>query len=279
MLIGKLDQPGCGFAPLSEENNDQGAVEMAEEPQAAAAVRVADTRASSAPIVGGAPAASKIASFLPEGTDVPALLRDLQENYANRGVNLVEIAGKWSLRTAGDLSFILRRESVEQRKLSKAALETLAIIAYRQPITRAQIEQIRGVNPDVLRRKAEPVLDAVASGERADAVPASPSTHDPTHPDDASLVVIAEALVKRTAREHLDARGLPLRDALLHLRLRETQVPGAEGDVTEWMADQRVANVGETPRDGGERRRRGGHERRLRESAGGRGPRPARPQP
>lgn len=88
---------------------------------------------------------AKLASFLPEGTDVAGLLADLQANFANRGVNLVEVAGKWSFRTAEDLSFLLRRESVEQRKLSKAAIETLAIIAYHQPVTRAEIEDIRGV--------------------------------------------------------------------------------------------------------------------------------------
>ncbi len=87
----------------------------------------------------------KLASFLPEGTDLPALLADLKDNYANRGVNLVEVSGRWALRTAGDLAFILRRETLEQRKLSKAALETLAIVAYHQPVTRAEIEDIRGV--------------------------------------------------------------------------------------------------------------------------------------
>lgn len=90
-------------------------------------------------------AAEKIASFLPDGTDVGALLADLKANYENRGVNLVEVAGKWMLRTAEDLSFILRRETVEPRRLSKAALETLAIVAYHQPVTRAEIEDIRGV--------------------------------------------------------------------------------------------------------------------------------------
>ena len=84
-------------------------------------------------------------SFLPEGTDVLALLSDLQDNYANRGVNLVQIAGNWTLRTAEDLSFVLRRETFEQKKLSKAALETLSIVAYHQPVTRADIEEIRGV--------------------------------------------------------------------------------------------------------------------------------------
>ena len=86
-----------------------------------------------------------IATFLPEGADVAALLADLQANYANRGVNLVEVAGKWLFRTADDLGYILRRETVEQRKLSKAAMETLAIIAYHQPVTRAEVENIRGV--------------------------------------------------------------------------------------------------------------------------------------
>jgi segregation and condensation protein B len=89
--------------------------------------------------------ASKLQAFLPEAADIEALLRDLQANYANRGVNLVQVSGNWTLRTAEDLSFVLRRENVEQKRLSKAALETLAIVAYHQPVTRAEIEDIRGV--------------------------------------------------------------------------------------------------------------------------------------
>ena len=89
--------------------------------------------------------AEQIAARLPEGADVPGLLRELKEIYAGRGVHLVQVAGKWSFRTAGDLSFLLAREAVEQRRLSRAALETLAIIAYHQPMTRAEIEEIRGV--------------------------------------------------------------------------------------------------------------------------------------
>lgn len=87
----------------------------------------------------------QLTKHLPEGADIDGLLADLQANYQNRGVNLVQVAGKWMLRTADDLSFLLRRESVEQKRLSKAALETLAIIAYHQPVTRAEIEDIRGV--------------------------------------------------------------------------------------------------------------------------------------
>ncbi len=87
----------------------------------------------------------QIATSLPEGADIPGLLADLQANYANRGVNLVEVAGKWLFRTSEDLAYLLRREKVEERRLSKAALETLAIIGYHQPVTRAEIEDIRGV--------------------------------------------------------------------------------------------------------------------------------------
>jgi segregation and condensation protein B len=87
-----------------------------------------------------------LASRLPEGIDVAAALARLQQDYASRGVNLVRIAGKWTFRTAHDLAWLLAREAIEQRKLSRAALETLAIIAYHQPVTRAEIEDIRGVS-------------------------------------------------------------------------------------------------------------------------------------
>ena len=82
---------------------------------------------------------------LPAGADVHALLVQLQQEYASRGVNLVRVGGKWSLRTAGDLAWILTRETVVTKKLSRAAIETLAIVAYHQPVTRAEIEDIRGV--------------------------------------------------------------------------------------------------------------------------------------
>ncbi len=90
-------------------------------------------------------AEEKLAAFLPQGASLPELLADLQANYQNRGVNLESVAGNWMLRTSPDLSFVLRRDKVEQKKLSKAALETLSICAYHQPVTRAEIEDIRGV--------------------------------------------------------------------------------------------------------------------------------------
>lgn len=87
-----------------------------------------------------------MAARLPEGADVRALLVTLSADYADRGFNLVRVAGKWMLRTAPDLGFLLARDKPEPRRLSRAALETLAIIAYHQPVTRAEIEEIRGVS-------------------------------------------------------------------------------------------------------------------------------------
>src|SRR4030081_3867675 len=86
-----------------------------------------------------------LAARLPQGVDLRAALERLQEEYATRGVNLVRINGKWTFRTSSDLSWLLSKETVETRKLSRAAIETLAIIAYHQPVTRAEIEDIRGV--------------------------------------------------------------------------------------------------------------------------------------
>lgn len=87
----------------------------------------------------------KLKTFLPDGCDVQSLIDDLQTNYANRGVNLVQIAGNYMLRTSPEVAFVLRRETVQQKKLTKAGLETLSIVAYHQPVTRADIEDIRGV--------------------------------------------------------------------------------------------------------------------------------------
>lgn len=88
----------------------------------------------------------RLATYLPRGEDVASLVAEIKASYAGRGVNLVEVAGKWAFRTAPDLSHLLERHAVEERKLSRAALETLAIVAYHQPVTRAEIEEIRGVS-------------------------------------------------------------------------------------------------------------------------------------
>lgn len=86
-----------------------------------------------------------LAARLPEGAAVEKHLATLRETYQGRGVELAEAGGRWFFRTAGDLAFLLRNEVEQERKLSRAAVETLAVIAYHQPVTRAEIEEIRGV--------------------------------------------------------------------------------------------------------------------------------------
>ena len=86
-----------------------------------------------------------IAAYVGEEIDVKAALAELAEHYAGRGIELVERGRRWHFQTAADLAHILRREREESRKLSRAAVETLAIIAYHEPVSRAEIEAIRGV--------------------------------------------------------------------------------------------------------------------------------------
>ncbi|MFM2100375.1 MAG: hypothetical protein RLZZ366_1914 [Pseudomonadota bacterium] len=87
----------------------------------------------------------EIAAYVGDDADVRGALRALQERYEARGINLVERGGRWQFQTAPDLAHILRREREETRKLSRAGIETLAIIAYHEPVSRAEIEAIRGV--------------------------------------------------------------------------------------------------------------------------------------
>jgi len=86
-----------------------------------------------------------IARRLPAGADAGQALAELQQAYAGRGVELICVAGRWRFQTAADLEHLMTEERTETRRLSKAALETLAIIAYHQPVTRADIEAVRGV--------------------------------------------------------------------------------------------------------------------------------------
>ncbi len=89
--------------------------------------------------------AEQLTEILPQDADVADVLMRLQKMYDGRGVTLVEVAGRWRFQTAGDLSFLFEETRDEEYKLSKAAMETLAIIAYSQPVTRAEIEDVRGV--------------------------------------------------------------------------------------------------------------------------------------
>ncbi|MBC7132834.1 MAG: SMC-Scp complex subunit ScpB [Roseovarius sp.] len=88
----------------------------------------------------------EMAARMPHGSDPAEALVLLRKRYEGRGVRLVRVGEGWAMRTAPDLGHLMRREVVETRKLSRAAIETLAIIAYHQPVTRAEIEEIRGVS-------------------------------------------------------------------------------------------------------------------------------------
>jgi segregation and condensation protein B len=87
-----------------------------------------------------------MAARMPHGSDPAEALVHLRKRYEGRGVNLVRVGDAWAMRTAPDLGYLMQKETVETRKLSRAAIETLAIIAYHQPVTRAEIEEIRGVS-------------------------------------------------------------------------------------------------------------------------------------
>ena len=135
----------AGFAELRVEDYDE---RSGEEPEVAIETRPEELRLLEALLFAASePLDEKsLAKHLPAGVDVRATIKRLQIEYAPRGVNLVHIGNKWTFRTANDLSWLLTHEAVEPKKLSRAAIETLAIIAYHQPVTRAEIEEIRGVS-------------------------------------------------------------------------------------------------------------------------------------
>ena len=112
------------------------------DPTLAEALRIAEALlfAASEPL-----AEQEIEKRLPRGVEVASVLERLKADYASRGVNLVRVGGRWMFRTATDLAWLLAGGEGEQKRLSRAALETLAIVAYHQPVTRAEIEDIRGV--------------------------------------------------------------------------------------------------------------------------------------
>jgi segregation and condensation protein B len=138
--------------PVSEDSAPEAPVTevpVAETPaeQPEAAVNIEHLRMTEALLFAAAEPLSEeaLATSLPEGADVAGLIAELKALYEKRGVTLVCVAEKWQFRTAPDLAFLLRREKPEQKRLSRAAIETLSIIAYHQPVTRAEIEDIRGV--------------------------------------------------------------------------------------------------------------------------------------
>lgn len=134
------DDTGMDGAMTSER--DSGAVDALNEHRLREAERIAEALvfASAAPIQG-----KLIAEKLPEGVNVTLVMAQLARSYAQRGVNLVRVGDAWAFRTAADLSFLIRQDETEVKKLSRAGLEVMAIIAYHQPVTRAEIEDVRGV--------------------------------------------------------------------------------------------------------------------------------------
>ena len=139
-----------GVAAMMQDNENE--IQELEETGAVISTHPAMDRAQSLRVIEAMLFAAKeplpleaFAEFLPTGVDAHSLLEDLIANYENRSVHIVQVAGKYTLRTAADLGDILRRDKTEQKRLTKAALETLAIVAYHQPVTRAEIEDVRGV--------------------------------------------------------------------------------------------------------------------------------------
>ncbi|MBB6466672.1 SMC-Scp complex subunit ScpB [Aminobacter carboxidus] len=135
---------GSNVVPFSLDDEDGETVEHnpAARLHLAEAVRMAEAIvfASAEPV-----SERQLVARLPEGIDVPAAMAELQRIYERRGVNLIKVADSWAFRTAGDLAFLMSRDTIQQKKLSRAALEVLSVIAYHQPVTRAEIEDIRGV--------------------------------------------------------------------------------------------------------------------------------------
>jgi len=123
--VGEVDQANLFEAPSASEQ-----IRMVE----------AILFASSEPVT-----VNELESRMPQGSDPASALSELKLHYNTRGVNLIKVGDGWAIRTSADLGFLMRKETVETRKLSRAAVETLAIIAYHQPVTRLEIEEIRGV--------------------------------------------------------------------------------------------------------------------------------------
>jgi segregation and condensation protein B len=167
--------------------------------------------------------------YTPEGADVGAALMALKSHYEGRGVNLVELDGKWAFRTAADLGEALALEKQVTKKLSRAALETLAIVAYHQPVTRAEVENIRGVATH--RGTLDALIEAgwVKPGRRRE-TPGRPLT----------WVTTTEFLDQFSLESVMDLPGLDDLKAsgLLDRRPAIEAIPGALHDTGDLFAGQ-----------------------------------------
>ncbi|MEM8790755.1 MAG: SMC-Scp complex subunit ScpB [Pseudomonadota bacterium] len=162
---------------------------------------------------------AQIEERLPHGSDPKEALEHLRKRYEGRGVRVTKVGTGWAFRTAPDLGFLMRRDAVETRKLSRAAIETLAIIAYHQPVTRAEIEEIRGVS--VSRGTVDMLLELewIRLGRRRES-PGRPVTF-----------VVTQAFLDHFGLE--SAKDLPGIKELRASGLLETMPPGeADGEET-----------------------------------------------
>ncbi len=175
---------------------------------------------------------AQMGARMPRGCDPAEAVQRLRQRYAGRGVELVRVGQAWALRTAPDLGFLMHHEVVETRKLSRAALETLAIIAYHQPVTRAEIEEIRGVA--VSRGTVDQLLelDWIRFGRRR-MTPGRPVTF-----------VVTEAFLDHFGLE--SSRDLPGLAELRAAGLLDSRPPPAGSDAARSDSD----DEDDTPRDG-----------------------------
>ncbi len=158
---------------------------------------------------------AEMGARMPHGSDAAEAVQHLRRRYEGRGINVVRVGDKWAVRTAPDLGFLMQKEIEEERKLSRAAIETLAIIAYHQPVTRAEIEEIRGVS--VSRGTVDQLLELewIRFGRRK-MTPGRPVTYVVTERflDHFGLENTRDlpGLKELRAAGLLDARGLPGKD-------------------------------------------------------------------
>ena len=157
---------------------------------------------------------------MPHGADAAEALALLRKRYEGRGVRVVKVGDAWAMRTAPDLGFLMQKETVETRKLSRAAIETLAIVAYHQPVTRAEIEEIRGVS--VSRGTVDQLIELewIRFGRRR-MTPGRPVTY-----------VVTQNFLDHFGLE--SARDLPgLKELRAAGLLENRPVPGGAGDDDE----------------------------------------------
>lgn len=177
--------------------------------------------------------ATELNARLPHGCDSTVALTHLRKRYEGRGVHVVKVGGAWAIRTAPDLGFLMQKETVEMRKLSRAAIETLAIIAYHQPVTRAEIEEIRGVS--VSRGTVDQLLEMewIRFGRRR-MTPGRPVTF-----------VVTQAFLDHFGLE--TARDLPGLKELRSAGLLDNRLPpGSAFDDEEVIEDEGQGDMFET---------------------------------